>query len=294
MFQELRFAARALRKRPGFTLIVVITLALGIGANTAIFSVVNAVLLRPLAYQHPERMVWLTTQQQPRSGDRRDANANGGPEIMNSIDFSTWQAQSTSFAHMIAYDYSDATLVAGSEASRIRIVAASDGFWEVSGARPVLGTLPTSREPDVLALTHGVYREQFQSDPQIIGRAVTIDGRQMTIGAVLPEDFQPQLPGQQWWISASTRVDAAAYRLRAVEPPPRVIDQGSPAFRSITACLNSAKCCCFTSGADSAASPYIRADSGQSCFCSSNNAIAIHARRVASESGKACTRFPNC
>ena len=169
--QVARDAARYLRRNPAFSFTIVVTLALGIGLTTAIYSVVNAVLLRPLAYQHPERMVWLTTQQQPRSGDRRDANANGGPEIMNSIDFSTWQAQSTSFAHMIAYDYSDATLVAGSEASRIRIVAASDGFWEVSGARPVLGTLPTSREPDVLALTHGVYREQFQSDPQIIGRA---------------------------------------------------------------------------------------------------------------------------
>ncbi len=66
----------------------------GIGLTTAIYSVVNAVLLRPLAYQHPERMVWLTTQQKPRSTDRRDANANGGPEIMNSIDFATWHAQS--------------------------------------------------------------------------------------------------------------------------------------------------------------------------------------------------------
>ncbi len=200
---------------------------MGIGLTTAIYSVVNAVLLRPLAYQNPERMVWLTTQQQPRSGDRRDANANGGPEIMNLIDFSAWQAQSTSFAHMIAYDYSDATLVAGSEASRIRIVSASDGFWEVSGAQPLLGTLPTSRAPDVLALTHHVYREQFQSDRQIIGRAVTIDGRQMTIGAVLAEDFRPQLPGQQRWISANTRVDAAAYRVRAIEPPPRVIDRST-------------------------------------------------------------------
>ena len=225
--QDSRDAARYLRRNPAFSFTIVVTLALGIGLTTAIYSVVNAVLLRPLAYQHPERMVWLTTQQQPRSGDRRDANANRGPEMMSSIDFAAWHAQSTSLAHMIAYDYSDATLVAGSEASRIRIVSASDGFWEVSGAQPVLGTLPTSREPDVLALTHGVYREQFQSDPQIIGRAVTIDGRQMTIGAVLPEDFQPQLPGQQWWLSASTRVDAAAYRVMALQPAPRVIDRST-------------------------------------------------------------------
>ena len=214
--QDARDATRYLRRNPGFSFAIVVTLALGIGLTTAIYSVVNAVLLRPLAYQHPERMVWLTTQQKPRSEDRRDANANGGPEMMSSIDFAAWHAQSTSLAHMIAYDYSDATLVAGGEASRIRIVSASDGFWEVSGARPLLGALPTPGEPDVLALTHSVYREQFQSDPQIIGRAVTIDGRQMTIGAVLPDDFQPQLPGQQWWLSASTRVDAAAYRVMTV------------------------------------------------------------------------------
>ena len=95
----------------------------------------------------------------------------------------------------------------------------------MTGARPLLGALPTSGEPDVLALTHSVFREQFQCDPQIIGRAVTIDGRQMTIGAVLPDDFQPQLPGQQWWLSASTRVDAAAYRVMAVQPHRRVIDR---------------------------------------------------------------------
>lgn len=225
--QDARDATRYLRRNPGFSFAIVVTLALGIGLTTAIYSVVNAVLLRPLAYQHPERMVWLTTQQKPRSGDRRDANANGGPEMMSSIDFAAWHAQSTSLAHMIAYDYSDATLVAGSEASRIRIVSASDGFWEVSGARPLLGALPTSRELDVLALTHSVYREQFQSDPQIIGRAVTIDGRQMTIGAVLPDDFQPQLPGQQWWLSASTRVDAAAYRVMALQPAPRTIDRST-------------------------------------------------------------------
>ncbi|MEX2271649.1 MAG: ABC transporter permease [Vicinamibacterales bacterium] len=211
--QDARDAVRHVRRNPGFSFAIIVTLALGIGLTTAIYSVINAVLLRPLAYQHPDRMVWLTT-----------VGKSAGPEIMNSIDFETWQSQSTSLAHMIAYEYADATLVAGGEASRLRIVAASDGFWQVSGAQPLLGALPTSKEPDVLALAHRVFREQFQSDPQIIGRAVTVDGRQMTIGAVLAADFQPQLVGEQWWLKLGERVDAAAYRMRPVEPAPRVID----------------------------------------------------------------------
>jgi putative ABC transport system permease protein len=124
---------------------------------------------------------------------------------------------------MIGYDYTDATLVARGEASRIRIVSASDGFWEVTGAQPLLGTLPTSQETQVIALAHRTFREQFHADPQIVGRAVTIDGRQMTIGAVLPPDFEPQLVGAQWWLQMGERIDAAAYRMMRIDPPPREI-----------------------------------------------------------------------
>ena len=214
--QDARDAVRYLRRNPAFSLAIIVTLALGIGLTTAIYSVVNAVLLRPLAYQHPERMVWLTTQGKEK-----------GPEIMNSIDFAVWQSQSKSLEHMIGYASSDATLAVGGEASHIRIVWASDGFWQVTGAQPLLGALPTSQEPQVLALTHRAFREQFQSDPQIVGRAVMVDGRQMTIGAVLPEGFEPQLVGSQWWFNMGERVDADAYRVMRIDPPPRVIDQST-------------------------------------------------------------------
>lgn len=210
--QDARDAVRYLRRNPAFSFAIIVTLALGIGLTTAIYSVVNAVLLRPLAYQHPERMVWLTTQGKER-----------GPEIVNSIDFAVWRSQATSLEHMIAYEYTDATLVVGAEASRIRIVSASDGFWEVSGAQPLFGALPTSQETQVVALAHRAFRDHFQSDPQIVGRAVMVDGRQVTIGAVLPEDFQPQLVGSQWLFQMNERVDADAYRLLRVEPPPSTI-----------------------------------------------------------------------
>ena len=146
---------RYARRNPAFSFAIVVTLALGIGLTTAIYSVVNAVLLRPLSYQHPDRMVWLTTRE-----------ARGNHEVMNSIDFTIWQSQATSLEHMIAYDYSDSTLVTGGDATRIRIVQASDGFWQVSGAQPLFGKLPASNEPQTLVLTHRLFREQFHSRPR--------------------------------------------------------------------------------------------------------------------------------
>ena len=121
--QDARDAVRYVRRNPAFSLAIVVTLALGIGLTTAIYSVVHAVLLRPLAYAHPERMVWLSTRATDSSRD-----------IMNSIDFAVWQSQASSLEHMIAYDDTDATWVVGGEASRLRIVSASKGFWDVTGA----------------------------------------------------------------------------------------------------------------------------------------------------------------
>jgi predicted permease len=208
--QDARDAVRYVRRNPAFSFAIVITLALGIGLTTAIYSVVNAVLLRPLAYSQPDRMVWLTTKQKEP----------GGPEFVNSIDFTAWRAQSTSLAHMIAYDYSDSTLAAGGEATRIRIVQVSEGFWEVAGGQPLLGALPPANDPQILVLTHRLFREQFQSDPHIIGKAVTVDGRQAIVGAVMPEGFAPQLITQAWR-PGMDRMDAAAYRMLTLQVPPR-------------------------------------------------------------------------
>jgi putative ABC transport system permease protein len=208
--QDARDAVRYVRKNPAFSFAIVITLALGIGLTTAIYSVVNAVLLRPLSYQHPQRMVWLTTRE-----------SRGNHEVMNSIDFTIWRSQATSFEHMVAYDYSDSTLVHGGEATRIRIVQASHGFWQLSGAAPMLGKLPGVNEPQVLAITHRLFREQFHSDPHIVGRAVMVDGRQSTIGAVLPAEFQPQLLAQVFGPGLE-QTGAAAYRVLTIEPPPKV------------------------------------------------------------------------
>jgi putative ABC transport system permease protein len=193
------------------SLAIVMTLALGIGLTTAIYSVVNALLLRPLAYANPERMVWLSTRAKDASRD-----------MMNSIDFAVWQSQATSLEHMIAYDSDDTTMVVAGEASRLRIVSASKGFWEVTGAQPVLGSLPVDAKSPALAITARVFLEQFHADPSVIGRAVNIDGRSATIAAVLPKNYHPQL--QTFGVIVDLdNVEPGAYRMMRVEPPPQAI-----------------------------------------------------------------------
>ncbi len=209
--QDARDASRQVRRRPGFSFAIVLTLALGIGLTTAIYSVVHAVLIRPLAYAHPDRMVWLAAGRGP-----------SGEDFMNSIDFAAWQSQTTLLRRMIAYNPLDATIVAAGEASRIRIMLVSDGFWEAAAAQPFLGALPAAKDGPVLVLTHRVFRDRFNGDRQLIGSAVTIDGRQVTVGAVLPETFAPQLQLLAWRPGVDL-VAAGAYQMLRIEPPPKEI-----------------------------------------------------------------------
>jgi putative ABC transport system permease protein len=214
--QDARDAWRSVRRSPGFSFAIVVTLALGIGLTTAIYSVVNAVLLRPLDYAHPDRVVWLTTK---GKGDR---GAREGAGIMNGIDFVTWQTQATLLEHVVAYGYNDSTFVIGGEAARLRVVAASDGFWQMTGAQPLLGTLPAAGNPPAIALSHRVFREQFHGDASIIGQAITIDGRPATVAAILPADFRPQLVPAPFQ-SAFERIEVGAYRIRPTPVAPQTI-----------------------------------------------------------------------
>ncbi len=209
--QDIRDAMRYVRRNPAFSFAIVVTLALGLGLTTAIYSVVNALLFRPLAYAHPERMVWLSTRAKDSSRD-----------IMNSIDWAVWQSQATSLEHMIAYDNGDATVVVGGEASRLRIASASKGFWDVTGAQPVFGALPRDTDSPALAITHRVFVDLFQSDPSVIGRAVSVDGQPATIAAVLPETYHPQLQTFGVIVDLDT-VEPGAYRMLRVDPPPQAI-----------------------------------------------------------------------
>src|SRR6202162_4928154 len=137
---ELKFALRSLRKNPGFTLLAVVVMALGIGANTAVFSVVNAVLLRPLAYRDPDRIVTLTefsTTDQARTALSRQ---------VSSREFQDWHDQSSSFEAMAFYGSRETAVLRGSDAEYGRVAGVSPEFFRVFAVEPVAGRFPTAEE----------------------------------------------------------------------------------------------------------------------------------------------------
>lgn len=177
---------RSLLKKPGFTLTAVIALALGIGANTAIFSVINGVLLRSLSYSNPERIVMLWER------------SLTGKEIRNVVspgNFLDWQKQSTSFEHMAALADQRVNLTGGSgEPEEIKAQFVSQPFFPALGVQPLVGRsfLPeedTVGNDLVIVLSHELWRTRFASDPEIVGKQATISGRQRTIVGVMPPGF---------------------------------------------------------------------------------------------------------
>ncbi len=185
LWQDVQYGARLLRRNPGFAAVVALTLALGIGLNTAVYSVVNAVLVRPLAYPHPDRLAWLA-----------DYNAVFKAEIVAGPDFFDWRDQAKSFEKMVAYGYMDSTLAADGEAQQYRTAQVTDGFWEVSGARPALGHLFAPTERNALVIADSLFERRFRRNPGVIGKAVRLDGRPMTISGVLPKGFRFLFPQQ--------------------------------------------------------------------------------------------------
>ncbi len=225
IFQDARYGVRMIRQNPGFSVIVILTLALGIGMNTAVFSVFNAVLLRPIQYPNPERLVSLSTQ---------DIVFNS--EAVAKADWMDWKDQASSFERMVGYGPSDQTIATGDDVTRARVMVVSEDFWEVSGARPVLGRLPQIDETNTLLLSHKFFEQQFHSDPNVIGRTIDIDGQQVVISGVLPEQFRFQLspPVFPGFDSVS---DVAAYRPMLHLPEQRVRSQNGVAINLVVAKL---------------------------------------------------------
>ncbi len=189
LLQDLRFGLRLLVKHPGFAAPAVLTLALGIGATTAIFSVVNTVLLRPLPYHEPDRLVWIWASSPTR----------GIPfHFFQYPDFVDWRAQARSFESMAAYSPSAAALTGGAESAdpeyvpRLRVNAA---FFHVLGIRPALGRdfVEADDRPGaarVVVVSHELFERRFGGDPNLIGRAITLDGEDHTVIGVLPAGFR--------------------------------------------------------------------------------------------------------
>jgi putative ABC transport system permease protein len=173
--QDLRYGWRALRKSPGFTAVAVLVLALGIGANTAIFSVVNAVLLRPLPFDQPDRLVQLY-HVPPQ------ASFPGIPIFsVSPANFLDWRAQAHSFEDMSAYGFGLYTLTGTGRPEAIRTVAVTDGFFSILHAQPLLGRVFAEGEDQAgrdheVVLSYDLWRTRFAANPLIVGSTIQLNG----------------------------------------------------------------------------------------------------------------------
>jgi putative ABC transport system permease protein len=183
--RDIRYAARQLRKSPAFSITVIATLAIGIGVNVAIFSSMDAVVLRPLAVPALDRVVVLAEQQQHKAGNDAVALAN----------FEDWIRQSHSFETLAAYQIDNFTLTGAGDAAHVRAAIVSPGFFAVLRAQPFLGRLFDSAEYQpgrnaVAVLNYRFWQDHFGSNPDVIGRSVQLDERNHTIIGVLPRAMQ--------------------------------------------------------------------------------------------------------
>ena len=195
LLQDVRYALRQLRKSPGFTAVAVFTLALGIGANTAIFSVVNSVLLKPLGYRNPGRL-YLIQEIVPQMTKFYPLMAANVP------DFRIWQRDCHSFEDIAIAEPASADLTGRGEPEQIHGVRSSANIFNVLGVQPEIGSgfVPSEDESGrgrVIVLTAGFWQSRFNADRNIIGRPVTLDGSVYLVAGVLPPSFHfPRQIGQ--------------------------------------------------------------------------------------------------
>jgi len=178
--QDVRFGLPMIRKSPGFAVAAILTLALGIGGTTAIFSFVDAVLLEPLPFPEAERIV--NVWEKPPGGDR-----NG----ISTLNFLDWKRQNTVFTAMAAQTWSSATLTDTDVPVELRNGRVSAPYFEIFGAKPMLGRTFAVDEDQpgkqyVLVLSHRVWQNRFGADPKIIGRSIRLNGAQHTVIGVMP------------------------------------------------------------------------------------------------------------
>jgi putative ABC transport system permease protein len=220
MPNDLRYAIRQLIKSPGFTLVAIITLALGIGANSAIFSVIDAVLLRSLPFPNPDRltMIWATAPQHP--GENK--------QVQSFPDYLDLRAQNHTFSALAAFSTASAIWGTGENSEDVPGLAATSDIFEVLGTRPLLGR-GFSREdekadaPRVVVISHAFWKRYFAGDPNIVGRQVTMAGKPYTITGVMPPGWK--FPVQE----AAINWVAPLYPLFS-GPPPNPIDRRGAHF----------------------------------------------------------------
>jgi predicted permease len=183
---DFRYAFRQLLKNPGFTAVAMFTLALGIGVNTAIFSMVNAVILRPPPYSDPDRLVQITVA-------RKDPR---GFDFLGHLEILAWQKHNPVLSHLGVYHAQDWNLTGGDESERVTVADVSSGFLPALGVQPALGRVfsPEEDKPGgspLAILTYRLWQRRFGGDTNVLGKTITIDLRAYTIIGVLPSSFQP-------------------------------------------------------------------------------------------------------
>ena len=205
--QNLRYGLRSLAKSPGFAAVAILTLALGIGGNTAIFSVVNSVLLQPLSYPNPDRLVELELTSKEGNGD-----------VTSIPKFNVWRDQTQVFESVAAYDFSGpgVNLTGGDRPEQLKGIHASSDYFRVFGAPIVLGRAYTAEEdrpggPAVTVISNGLWRSRFGGDPGTIGRTINLGGDPYVVIGVLGPTFTSD-PKSDIWLP--------------LKPDPNSIDQG--------------------------------------------------------------------
>jgi putative ABC transport system permease protein len=210
LWQDLRYGVRMLVKTPGFTIVAAVALALGIGANSAIFSVVNTVLLRPLPYKDPDRLV-MVWEDATKHGYPRDT-----PAAANYVD---WRDQNQVFEGMAAIVEWDFNLTGMGEPERIDGRRVSANLFPLMGVEPYLGRtfLPEEDQPGanrVVILSHGLWQRRFGSDANITGKPLTLNGVSFTVVGVMPPEFQFPSREDELWIPIAFSPREAANRGR--------------------------------------------------------------------------------
>ncbi len=216
LYQDLRYALRQLRRAPGFALGVTVVLALGIGANAAMFTVLEATLFRPLPYRHPGDLVTLSV-----------IDTTGKPSFAYLADILTWRDRSRTLADLAYFDSSPAYLTSGSQqetAQQVMAVSASPNLFATLGVAPALGrnfTVPEQQpgRPAVALLSDAVWRAQFNADPAILGRIVRLNDVPTTVIGIMPPNFvfPADQPRAQLWQPAT--LDSKALARKIFESP---------------------------------------------------------------------------
>src|SRR6266568_2099776 len=208
LFQDIRCSVRQFRKSLGFTAVAIITLALGIGANTAIFSVVNGVLLRPLAFRDPDRLVRVWHVPPPKSFPGMTTFS------VSAANYLDWERQNQVFEGMAIYSFHGFTFTGTDKPEQVDACAASSGFFSTLGVQPKLGRVFTPEEDqpgrsNVVMLSHRLWQEHFGSNPGIVGQNINLDGQSYLVAGVMPASFQFPEFAQMWTPMAWTDKERA-------------------------------------------------------------------------------------